>query len=525
MLLHPSLPVCAPVPYHHHHHHPYHHPYHHHHHHHHTSHLPASRQSFTLPAATRTFPSPGSMDRDVAAAVGISPSALLTLLTSGSGQQQQQQRQQQEERQVEGEGEGETLVLDCRPFLAYNRGHVAGALNVHCPPILRRRSGGVLGVEQVVPGRGERERLLAGGYTSVVLYDQSTRDVTAAAAAAAAAAVPGDLQSGSSPASNLLPVLSSLVSQQRSRLLHPGYPAPPRLYYLAGGYDALSQQCPFLCVTQQLPPFTPPRSQFASSALDAQPVEIVPHLLLGSGRHSSDLDLLRRLGVTALVNVSGDCENHFPSLFRYLRIPVRDSASADLSAWFPRANRFIDEVKAEGGRVLVHCLAGRSRSATICMAYLMYSRHLSLDAAFEHVRSRRQVIDPNLNFMRQLQDYQLSLDLDVDVDLDLPAHEASAAGLVTSVADTAAASFPQQQLPSSSSSSSSSPSSARTPREALAPISLPSSSSSPALSASLAPPPSPATATDAQCFFTFTMTEWPLAGGSLSRTPEIPLPS
>ena len=60
--------------------------------------------------------------------------------------------------------------------------------------------------------------------------------------------------------------------------------------------------------------------------------------------------------------------------------------------------------------MLVHCHAGRSRSATICLAYLMNTLHLSLDNAFEHVRSRREIIDPNLNFMRQLQDYRQRLD-------------------------------------------------------------------------------------------------------------------
>lgn len=62
-------------------------------------------------------------------------------------------------------------------------------------------------------------------------------------------------------------------------------------------------------------------------------------------------------------------------------------------------------MQKEGGRVLVHCYAGRSRSATVCLAYLMRTCNMSLDAAYEHVRARRHVIDPNLNFMRQLQDY------------------------------------------------------------------------------------------------------------------------
>lgn len=67
---------------------------------------------------------------------------------------------------------------------------------------------------------------------------------------------------------------------------------------------------------------------------------------------------------------------------------------------------FVDEVKGAGGKTLVHCHAGVSRSATICIAYVMYSRHASLDTAFEFVRSRRSEISPNAGFMHQLLEFE-----------------------------------------------------------------------------------------------------------------------
>jgi len=54
-------------------------------------------------------------------------------------------------------------------------------------------------------------------------------------------------------------------------------------------------------------------------------------------------------------------------------IPVSDSPIENISQYFNETNQFIDEaLKIENNNVLVHCHAGVSRSATICIAYLMY---------------------------------------------------------------------------------------------------------------------------------------------------------
>ena len=68
-----------------------------------------------------------------------------------------------------------------------------------------------------------------------------------------------------------------------------------------------------------------------------------------------------------------------------------------------------ESVSSQQGRVLVHCRAGVSRSATVCIAYIMHKQGLSLDSAYEFVKSKRPVIDPNINFIRQLQKFEAFL--------------------------------------------------------------------------------------------------------------------
>ena len=70
-------------------------------------------------------------------------------------------------------------------------------------------------------------------------------------------------------------------------------------------------------------------------------MEILPYLYLGNSQDASDLEVLHRLGITSLMNVSTKCKNHFEENFNYMNIPVDDNDSADLAAWFPQTISFI----------------------------------------------------------------------------------------------------------------------------------------------------------------------------------------
>lgn len=72
-----------------------------------------------------------------------------------------------------------------------------------------------------------------------------------------------------------------------------------------------------------------------------EPVEILPYLYLGSGYHASNKRMLDKLGITALLNVSQSCPNHFENSFVYKCIPVEDSSSEEISIWFDEAIDFI----------------------------------------------------------------------------------------------------------------------------------------------------------------------------------------
>lgn len=71
-----------------------------------------------------------------------------------------------------------------------------------------------------------------------------------------------------------------------------------------------------------------------------------------------------------------------------MKINIEDSPFANLGQYFDRAADKIEEVRRYGGNVLVHCVAGVSRSASLCIAYLMKYKRMSLRKAYQHVKVR-----------------------------------------------------------------------------------------------------------------------------------------
>ena len=70
-----------------------------------------------------------------------------------------------------------------------------------------------------------------------------------------------------------------------------------------------------------------------------------------------------------------------------------------------------------GGKTLVHCIMGISRSVSICVAYLMRYRgiiakcnKIGADEAVRYVKERRKYAGPNRGFMAQLLEYEKYLD-------------------------------------------------------------------------------------------------------------------
>lgn len=131
--------------------------------------------------------------------------------------------------------------------------------------------------------------------------------------------------------------------------------------------------------------------------------EIVPgELYLGSNAVGACEVLLQELKIRAVVSLLADRPNLPREQFELYFHPVHDHAKQRLNPWIEEASAFIDRARGEKKPVFVHCRMGISRSATLVIYYLMTRSRMTLREAYRTVRAKRNLICPNLGFMRQL---------------------------------------------------------------------------------------------------------------------------
>ena len=134
--------------------------------------------------------------------------------------------------------------------------------------------------------------------------------------------------------------------------------------------------------------------------------KILDYLYLGSEWNASNLEELRANGITRILNVTREIDNFFPADFQYKNIRVYDEEATDLLRFFEETYKFIKEAKNTGGKVLVHCKMGISRSASCTIAFIMKEYSKDLFHALLHAKDRRSIVNPNKSFIKQLEVYE-----------------------------------------------------------------------------------------------------------------------
>ena len=121
-----------------------------------------------------------------------------------------------------------------------------------------------------------------------------------------------------------------------------------------------------------------------------------------------NLQALQQAGITHIVNLSPSAQCKYPSLFECLHIDtIYDDAKYEnrISQYFNKTLPFIDHALSSGGRILVHCWRGKSRSVSTIVAYLIEHNHMTPDEALERIRITRSIAQPNDGYLEELDEF------------------------------------------------------------------------------------------------------------------------
>ncbi|XP_077236678.1 phosphotyrosine protein phosphatases superfamily protein [Tasmannia lanceolata] len=123
--------------------------------------------------------------------------------------------------------------------------------------------------------------------------------------------------------------------------------------------------------------------------------EVDEFILLGAVPFPTDVPRLKQLGVRGVITLNEPYETLVPTALYlaygidHLVIPTRDYLFAPSFGDICQAVDFIHNNASCGKTTYVHCKAGRGRSTTIVLCYLVQHKGMTPNGAFEYVKLKR----------------------------------------------------------------------------------------------------------------------------------------
>lgn len=151
--------------------------------------------------------------------------------------------------------------------------------------------------------------------------------------------------------------------------------------------------------------------------------KIINRIYLGNNRAAKDRVFFKEKNIKAVLNCSKDIPSKFKSdpSIEYMRIPIHDSLKeVDIEKAFlfmPAAIEFIHKhVAIEKKNILVHCWAGRQRSAIMVVAYLVTKHGMTPEEASKLLIKKRPEVfhfGKSYNFERSIVKYYKKLQREI----------------------------------------------------------------------------------------------------------------
>lgn len=140
--------------------------------------------------------------------------------------------------------------------------------------------------------------------------------------------------------------------------------------------------------------------------------QVEPWLFISGQLVAEDEAKLAENGITDVLNCAATVIPCAHEGLTYHKLPLGDHAMEQIDRYFYAVLDMMDTVRMAGGKLLVHCHQGVSRSCTFIVAYLMWHRGFGYNQALQTVREVRGICQPNNGFTCMLLEWQKRLEVD-----------------------------------------------------------------------------------------------------------------
>ena len=136
--------------------------------------------------------------------------------------------------------------------------------------------------------------------------------------------------------------------------------------------------------------------------------KIFDFLYLGGQAEATDLTFIQCNKITHVINCAADYIRLDADFYgtehpiKYTEFYAEDLENYDMMQHIEEAYAAIEDARVNGGRVLIHCIAGVNRSGFLTVAYVMRHKRMDPIKAAVMIRKARGTLLTNEGFQQQL---------------------------------------------------------------------------------------------------------------------------
>ena len=132
------------------------------------------------------------------------------------------------------------------------------------------------------------------------------------------------------------------------------------------------------------------------------PSHIIDNIYLGNAYNAANYEILKEMDIDCIINITNNIPNYYEDYFEYITYRIKDNNHHSIKEFLIDSFNFINRNKNK--KILVHCYAGSSRSASIVLYYLIKNYNMTFDDANTFLKEKRSIVNINTTFIKDIKE-------------------------------------------------------------------------------------------------------------------------